>query len=150
MLLYEPEKFLIVLLYLHVTFSILNPSDLFSTVSCYKCFGHWFIALSTCVEPWFVEECRFPSNIQFVILLSYIWFLSCVVTQRRGRFFLSKSVLYFYWALECTLIYAVLIFGMKFYCNQGIWVFFIKNLCQLQLFVWARPEDHQLQNLQQI
>ena len=29
---------------------------LFNTVSCYKCFGHCFIALSTCAEDCFVEE----------------------------------------------------------------------------------------------
>ena len=56
MLLYEREQFLIVLLYLHVTFSVRNSSNLFNTVSCYKCFGHWFIALSTYVEASFVEE----------------------------------------------------------------------------------------------
>ena len=56
MLLYEREQFLIVLLYLHVTFSIRSSSDLFNTVSCYKCFGNWLIALSTCVKACFVEE----------------------------------------------------------------------------------------------
>ena len=56
MLLYEREQFLIVLLYLHVTFSVRNSSNLFNTVSCYKCFGHWFIALFTYVETCFVEE----------------------------------------------------------------------------------------------
>ena len=29
---------------------------LFNPVSCYKCFGHCFIALSTCAETCFVEE----------------------------------------------------------------------------------------------
>ena len=56
MLLYEREQFLIVLLYLHVTFSIRSSSDIFNTVSCYKYFGNWLIALSTCVEACFVEE----------------------------------------------------------------------------------------------
>ena len=56
MLLYEREQFLIVLLYSHVTFSIRNSSDLFNTVSCYKCFGYWVIALSTCVVACFVQQ----------------------------------------------------------------------------------------------
>ena len=56
MLLYDREQFLIVLLYLHVTQTIWNFSDLFNTVSRYKCFGCWFIALSTYVEASFVEK----------------------------------------------------------------------------------------------
>ena len=32
------------------------PLVLFNTVSCYKCFGYWVIALSTCVVACFVEQ----------------------------------------------------------------------------------------------
>ena len=60
-----------------------------------------------------------PSSIQFEILRSYIWFLVCGITWRRGRFF--GSVLYFQRAFDCTLIYFALIFGKKFSYNQGIW-----------------------------
>ena len=56
MLLYEQEQFLVILLYLHVTFGIWDSCDLFNAVSSYKFFWHWSIALSTCVEACFVEE----------------------------------------------------------------------------------------------
>ena len=76
-----------------------------------------FIHLCWGLLLWIKYRC--PSNIQFEILLSYIWFLICGVTRRRGRFF--GIVLYFWWALDCTLIFFFLIFDKKFSYNQGIW-----------------------------
>ena len=76
MLLYDREQFLIVLLYLHVTQTIWNLSDLFNTVSCYKCFGCWFIALSTYVEACFVEKSidSLPIfNLEFWLVTFDLW-----------------------------------------------------------------------------
>ena len=76
MLLYDREQFLIVSLYLHVTQTIWNLSDLFNTASCYKCFGCWFIALSTYVEACFVEKSidSLPIfNLEFWLVTFDLW-----------------------------------------------------------------------------
>ena len=51
-----------------------------------------FIPLCRGLLCW--RKYRFPCSIQFGILLSYIWFLVCGVTWRRGRFlyFLSECL----------------------------------------------------------
>ena len=93
MLLCEREQFLIVLLYLHVTFSIRNSPDLFNTVSCYKCFGYWVIALSTCVVACFVEQSIDSLPVFNLGSCSLTFdFLSVDSLEKKGRFL--GSVLY--------------------------------------------------------
>ena len=95
---------------------------LFNTVSCYKCFGHCFVALSTCAEACFVEESidSFPVfNLGFCLVKFDFWSMESLEEEGDFCIFVRECLLLLmsFWLY----LYFVLIFGKKFSCNQEIW-----------------------------
>ena len=130
MLLYERKQFFITLPYFHGTFRIWNSCDLLYTVSCYKCFWQWFIALCTSVEACFFEESIDSLsifNLGFCLVTFDFWSVESLKEEgdflRVSCFFLINSVIRLY--LDLMFWFLEINFSWIRELGIGLWWFYV-------------------------